>query len=65
MRVVTALGLCENPEPEIYCANQRTAILTQPIGRDGIRCMYVQLHHCLPPPKQIWFHRRITTALIS
>ncbi|OJJ64685.1 hypothetical protein ASPSYDRAFT_140363 [Aspergillus sydowii CBS 593.65] len=40
MRVVTALGLCENPEPEIYCANQRTAILTQPISRDGIRCIY-------------------------
>ncbi|KAL4868719.1 hypothetical protein BDV12DRAFT_185763 [Aspergillus spectabilis] len=40
MRVVTALGLCANPEPEVYQANTRTAILTQPIGRDGIRCIY-------------------------
>lgn len=50
MRVVTALGLCESQEPEIYRPNHRTATLTLPIGRDGIRCMYVQLH-ISPPPR--------------
>ncbi|KAL5341090.1 S-adenosyl-L-methionine-dependent methyltransferase [Aspergillus crustosus] len=40
MRVVAALGLCANPAPEIYQANTRTVILTQPIGTDGIRCIY-------------------------
>ncbi|KAL4882686.1 S-adenosyl-L-methionine-dependent methyltransferase [Aspergillus karnatakaensis] len=40
MRVATALGFCANPSHEVYEANSRTAILTQPIGRDGIRCIY-------------------------
>ncbi|KKK13220.1 putative O-methyltransferase, partial [Aspergillus rambellii] len=40
MRVMTALGLCSSPEPEVYQPTSKTAILTQPIGRDGIRCIY-------------------------
>ncbi|KAL4784448.1 S-adenosyl-L-methionine-dependent methyltransferase [Aspergillus varians] len=40
MRVVTALGLCISSEPEVYQSNSRTAIFTQPAGRDGIRCIY-------------------------
>ncbi|KAL4921372.1 S-adenosyl-L-methionine-dependent methyltransferase [Aspergillus aurantiobrunneus] len=40
MRVVTTLGLCVSSEPEVYRPNSRTAILTQPIGRDGVRCIY-------------------------
>ncbi|PYH91832.1 S-adenosyl-L-methionine-dependent methyltransferase [Aspergillus ellipticus CBS 707.79] len=40
MRVMTALGLCASNESEIYVANEKTLILTQPIGRDGIPCIY-------------------------
>ncbi|KAL3479375.1 S-adenosyl-L-methionine-dependent methyltransferase [Aspergillus californicus] len=40
MRVVTALGLCASPEPEVYKPNSKTGVLTQPTGRDGIRCIY-------------------------
>ncbi|KAL4800797.1 S-adenosyl-L-methionine-dependent methyltransferase [Aspergillus venezuelensis] len=40
MRIATALGFCSNPAPEIYIANAKTSILTQPIGRDGVRCIY-------------------------
>ncbi|GKZ17726.1 hypothetical protein AbraIFM66951_010868 [Aspergillus brasiliensis] len=40
MRVMTALGLCANPESEVYVATEKTVALTQPIGRDGIPCIY-------------------------
>ncbi|KAL2840664.1 S-adenosyl-L-methionine-dependent methyltransferase [Aspergillus pseudoustus] len=40
MRVVIALGLCANPEPEVYQSNSKTFMLTEPIGRDGVRCIY-------------------------
>ncbi|PWY74331.1 S-adenosyl-L-methionine-dependent methyltransferase [Aspergillus heteromorphus CBS 117.55] len=40
MRVITALGLCASPEFELYFANDKTPVLTQPIGRDGIPCIY-------------------------
>ncbi|KAL2847641.1 S-adenosyl-L-methionine-dependent methyltransferase [Aspergillus pseudodeflectus] len=40
MRVITALGLCANPQPEVYQSNSKTFMLTQPIGRDGVRCIY-------------------------
>ncbi|OJZ91573.1 hypothetical protein ASPFODRAFT_122497 [Aspergillus luchuensis CBS 106.47] len=40
MRVMTALGLCANPESEVYIATDKTVALTQPIGRDGIPCIY-------------------------
>ncbi|GKZ78280.1 hypothetical protein AnigIFM56816_001836 [Aspergillus niger] len=40
MRVMTALGLCANHESEVYTANDKTVALTQPIGRDGIPCIY-------------------------
>ncbi|KAL4949633.1 S-adenosyl-L-methionine-dependent methyltransferase [Aspergillus filifer] len=40
MRIATALGFCTNPAPEVYSANTKTPILTQPIGRDGVRCIY-------------------------
>lgn len=41
MRVMASLGLCITPTPEHYVANEKTMALTQPIGRDGIPCMYV------------------------
>ena len=41
MRVMASLGLCVTPTPELYVANEKTVALTQPIGRDGIPCMYV------------------------
>jgi hypothetical protein len=41
MRVMASLGLCITPAPELYVANEKTVALTQPIGRDGIPCMYV------------------------
>lgn len=41
MRVITSLGLCSIPAPEIYQANDKTVALIQPIGRDGVPCMYV------------------------
>lgn len=41
MRVMASLGLCITPTPEVYVANDKTVALTQPIGRDGIPCMYV------------------------
>ncbi|KAL3429528.1 S-adenosyl-L-methionine-dependent methyltransferase [Aspergillus tetrazonus] len=47
MRVATSLGLCDsnlNPdcaEPEtVYSANSKTEIMTKPLGRDGLRCLY-------------------------
>ncbi|KAJ9261850.1 hypothetical protein DTO027B5_3033 [Paecilomyces variotii] len=40
MRVMTALGLCCNPESEVYSANEKTFIMTQPTGRDGVSCLY-------------------------
>jgi hypothetical protein len=41
MRVMGSLGLCVTPTPDLYVANEKTVALTQPIGRDGIPCMYV------------------------
>jgi hypothetical protein len=38
---MVSLGLCITPTPEVYVANEKTVALTQPIGRDGIPCMYV------------------------
>ncbi|OJJ47322.1 hypothetical protein ASPZODRAFT_65601 [Penicilliopsis zonata CBS 506.65] len=40
MRVMTALGLCTSLEPEVYLANDKTATMTKPIGRDGVSCIY-------------------------
>ncbi|KAE8356405.1 S-adenosyl-L-methionine-dependent methyltransferase [Aspergillus coremiiformis] len=40
MRVMTALGLCASVEPEVYRPTNKTIALTQPIGRDGIPCIY-------------------------
>ncbi|KAL4891810.1 S-adenosyl-L-methionine-dependent methyltransferase [Aspergillus ambiguus] len=40
MRVVTALGLCNSDECELYRPNEKTEALTQPIGRDGVPCIY-------------------------
>jgi hypothetical protein len=39
MRVVASLGLCTTTEFQVYRANEKTAALTQPAGRDGIPCM--------------------------
>ncbi|OGE50223.1 hypothetical protein PENARI_c018G01254 [Penicillium arizonense] len=39
MRVMTALGLC-SLSSEAYVASEKTVALTQPIGRDGIPCIY-------------------------
>lgn len=39
MRVMASLGLCTTPTAEVYCANDKTPALTQPIGRDGVPCM--------------------------
>ncbi|OQE25365.1 hypothetical protein PENSTE_c006G07472 [Penicillium steckii] len=40
MRVITSLGLCSIPAPEVYQANDKTVALIQPIGRDGVPCIY-------------------------
>ncbi|KAL4994659.1 S-adenosyl-L-methionine-dependent methyltransferase [Aspergillus recurvatus] len=44
MRVATSLGLCDSDchstEPEAYRANSKTEILTKPLGRDGLPCLY-------------------------
>ncbi|KAJ5668679.1 hypothetical protein N7462_009749 [Penicillium macrosclerotiorum] len=40
MRVMASLGLCTAPVPEVYQANEKTVALTQPIGRDGVPCIY-------------------------
>ncbi|KAJ5630896.1 uncharacterized protein N7484_010996 [Penicillium longicatenatum] len=40
MRVVASLGLCTTTEFQVYRANEKTAALTQPAGRDGIPCIY-------------------------
>jgi hypothetical protein len=39
MRVMASLGLCTSTEPEVYRATEKTASMTQPIGRDGVPCM--------------------------
>lgn len=44
MRVIASLGLCSTPGSEVYRANDKTVALIQPIGRDGVPCMYV--HAC-------------------
>ncbi|OJJ96619.1 hypothetical protein ASPACDRAFT_1890997 [Aspergillus aculeatus ATCC 16872] len=41
MRVMASLGLCTTPAAEHYAANEKTAALIAPIGRDGVPCMYV------------------------
>ncbi|KAK9857903.1 Demethylsterigmatocystin 6-O-methyltransferase [Penicillium brevicompactum] len=40
MRVMVSLGLCGMSGPEIYIANEKTVAFTQPIGRDGLACIY-------------------------
>ncbi|KAJ5195583.1 uncharacterized protein N7498_009021 [Penicillium cinerascens] len=40
MRVMVSLGLCTTPTAEVYRANDKTVALTQPIGRDGVPCIY-------------------------
>ncbi|KAL5041353.1 hypothetical protein BDW71DRAFT_212212 [Aspergillus fruticulosus] len=44
MRIATSLGLCDSDcdstEPEVYRANSKTEILTKPLGRNGLRCLY-------------------------
>ncbi|KAJ5935065.1 hypothetical protein N7466_004612 [Penicillium verhagenii] len=40
MRVVSSLGLCTTPEFQLYKANEKTAALVKPAGRDGIPCIY-------------------------
>ncbi|CAI7568446.1 unnamed protein product [Penicillium bialowiezense] len=40
MRVMSALGLCTNIEPEVYRPNSKTITMTQPIGQDGVPCIY-------------------------
>ncbi|KAJ5532994.1 hypothetical protein N7494_009546 [Penicillium frequentans] len=40
MRVMASLGLCTTPEFQVYKANEKTAALTQPAGRDGVPCIY-------------------------
>ncbi|KAE8150349.1 S-adenosyl-L-methionine-dependent methyltransferase [Aspergillus avenaceus] len=62
MRVMEGLGLCACAEPEVYLPTDKTIAFTQPIGRDGVPCLYdlavptlVQLpayfreHHYLMP----------------
>ncbi|CAG7983320.1 unnamed protein product [Penicillium olsonii] len=40
MRVMVSLGLCGMSAPETYAANEKTVALTQPIGRDGLSCIF-------------------------
>ncbi|KAJ5669927.1 uncharacterized protein N7477_005290 [Penicillium maclennaniae] len=40
MRVMVSLGLCITLGPEMYRANDKTLALTQPVGRDGVPCIY-------------------------
>ncbi|KAE8312558.1 S-adenosyl-L-methionine-dependent methyltransferase [Aspergillus transmontanensis] len=40
MRVMAALGLCASIEPEVYLPTDKTIAMTQPIGRDGVPCIY-------------------------
>ncbi|KAJ5223976.1 hypothetical protein N7468_008518 [Penicillium chermesinum] len=40
MRVIVSLGLCSPSGVEGYRANEKTVALTQPIGRDGVPCIY-------------------------
>ncbi|THC91391.1 hypothetical protein EYZ11_009140 [Aspergillus tanneri] len=40
MRVMIALGLCASREPEVYLPTDKTIAMTQPIGRDGVPCIY-------------------------
>lgn len=40
MRVAVSLGLCDYaPELGLYRANSKSKIMTEPIGRDGVRCL--------------------------
>ncbi|KAJ5767127.1 uncharacterized protein N7511_004743 [Penicillium nucicola] len=40
MRVMTALGLCASTEAEVYRPTDKSLSMTQPIGQDGIPCIY-------------------------
>ncbi|KAF9891627.1 hypothetical protein FE257_003638 [Aspergillus nanangensis] len=40
MRVMAALGLCTSVECEVYLPNEKTKAMTEPIGRDGVPCIY-------------------------
>ena len=39
MRIVTALGLCDEVGSETYQANRKTGIMVAPFGNDGVRCL--------------------------
>ncbi|KAI9669644.1 MAG: hypothetical protein M1831_007340 [Alyxoria varia] len=39
MRVIVGLGLCDNPAPDTYTPNSKTAVMTEPIGRDGTKTL--------------------------
>ncbi|CAG8937812.1 unnamed protein product [Penicillium salamii] len=40
MRVMVSLGLCSMSASEVYTANEKTVAFTQPIGRDGLACIF-------------------------
>ncbi|KAJ5301840.1 hypothetical protein N7508_006703 [Penicillium antarcticum] len=40
MRVMTALGLCTSTEAEVYRPTDKSLSMAQPIGQDGIPCIY-------------------------
>ncbi|KAB8213402.1 S-adenosyl-L-methionine-dependent methyltransferase [Aspergillus novoparasiticus] len=40
MLVMAALGLCASIEREVYIPTDKTAAMTQPIGRDDVPCIY-------------------------
>ncbi|CAG8108135.1 unnamed protein product [Penicillium olsonii] len=40
MRVMASLGLCTSSEFQVYKANEKTAAMAQPAGRDGVPCIY-------------------------
>lgn len=43
MRLMTSLGLCSTVAPNVYRANEKTTALNEPIGHDGVPCMYVHV----------------------
>ncbi|EPS31670.1 hypothetical protein POX_d06137 [Penicillium oxalicum] len=40
MRLMTSLGLCSTVAPNVYRANEKTTALNEPIGHDGVPCIY-------------------------
>ncbi|KAI9926344.1 hypothetical protein MW887_004108 [Aspergillus wentii] len=40
MRVMAGLGLCASHESEVYSPTDKTLAMTQPIGRDGVSCLF-------------------------